>query len=324
MPPERRVSIVVPALNEERVIGRCLEALTRQDFPKEAYEVVLVDNGSADRTLEIARQFSATLNLSILSKTDARISGLRNFGVSRSRGEILAFLDADCVAPPGWLKTATGLLAGEKVGAAGAHYKVPDDSTWVGRTWFGGAELERQGDVDWIPAGDMLLARATFERLGGFDESISTNEDCELCERVRAAGLRVVGDAAAAVVHLGTPQTLGHFYRKVRWHATDGLRVFVRGLPKITNPRPLLLAAYTLLCAAGFVVAAAAAVRSGAWGAPLGFLIALPAPALLLGLRAAAKRGRWSDLGAWIVLFFVYGLARAHALVRVVRRRDSR
>ena len=315
-----RVSIVIPALNEERVIGQCLQALTRLDFPRDSFEVVLVDNGSTDRTVEIARSFSPALNLTVLPRPGARISAMRNFGVSKTSGEILAFLDADCLAPPQWLRTATRLLAQEGLGVLGAHYKVPEDSSWVGRAWFGGMELEKQGDIAWVPAGDMILARSTFERIGGFDESIQTNEDCELCERARAAGLRVVGDAAVAVVHLGTPQTLGHFYRKIRWHATDGLRVFLRSLPRITNPWPLLFASYTAFCAAGTALGLAAAAWSGTF-APLAlFSAALLAPALLLSLRRVAKSGKWADLGTLTVLHLAFGLARGHALLRAAGR----
>ena len=84
MAPERTTAVVVPALNEERVIGRCLQALTLQDVGKGSFEVVVVDNGSTDRTVEIARSFSGALNLTVLVKPGARISALRNFGVARS------------------------------------------------------------------------------------------------------------------------------------------------------------------------------------------------------------------------------------------------
>ncbi len=316
------VSIVIPALNEERVIGRCLEALTRLDFPKDSFEVVLVDNGSTDRTVDIARAFSPALNIAVLSKPGLKISAMRNAGVARSRGAVLAFLDADCVAPPDWLKTATALLAKDGAGILGAHYRIPEDSSWVGRAWFGGMEIEKQGSIAWVPAGDMIVARSTFERVGGFDESIQTNEDCELCERVRAAGLNVVSDAAVAVVHLGTPQTLPRFYKEIRWHATDGLRVFLRGLPKITNPRPLLFAAFTLICLAGILIgSAAAAVWTGRTATLAFFGAALLAPSFLLSLRLAAKRGRWSSLAPVTVLYLVFGLARGHALLKTAGRR---
>ena len=315
------VSIIIPALNEERVIGQCLQALTRLDFPKDSFEVIVVDNGSTDRTVEIAQTFSPSLNLTVLRKPGLRISAMRNFGVSQAAGATLAFLDADCIAPPSWLKTATTLLAREGIGILGAHYRVPDDSSWVGRAWYGGLELEKQGDVAWVPAGDMIIARPTFERIGGFDESIQTNEDCELCERAHAAGLRVVGDAAVAVVHLGTPQTLAVFYGKIRWHATDGLRVFLRGLPKITNPGPLLFASYTLACLAGIAIGGAAAA-CGRTPLVLGFFsAALLAPAFLLSLRLAAKRKRWASVVPLTVLHLVFGLARGHALLKAAGNR---
>jgi cellulose synthase/poly-beta-1,6-N-acetylglucosamine synthase-like glycosyltransferase len=313
-------SVIIPALNEERVIGRCLQALAEQDFPKDSLEVIVVDNGSTDRTVEIARSFAPALDVTVLSKPAARISAMRNFGVSRARGAILAFLDADCVAPAHWLKTAAARLAREDVGVLGAHYRIPDGSSWVGRAWYGGLELEQQGRIAWVPAGDMILTRAAFERIGGFDETISTNEDCDLCERARAAGLPVVGDAAVAVVHLGTPQTVAHFYRKIRWHATDGLRVFLRGLPKITNPRPLLFASYTLVCAAGVLAGAAAALWSRSFAPLLFFTAALVLPALLLSLRLTLRRGRWASLLPLTALHLVFGLARAHALLKASGR----
>ena len=316
-----RVSIIIPALNEERVIGRCLQALAALEYPKDSFEVILVDNGSTDRTIEIARSFTPALKLAIHQRPGARISAMRNFAASKASGEIFAFLDADCVAPPHWLKTAAPLLAREGVGVLGAHYRIPDDSSWVGRAWYGGLEFEKQGPIDWVPAGDMIIARSTFERIGGFDESIQTNEDCDLCERVRAAGLSVVGDAAVAVVHLGTPRTLAVFYGKIRWHATDSLRVFLRGLPKITNPRPLLFAIYTLVCAAGVAVGAASAAWSGGFGTLAFFSAALLAPAFLLSLRLAAKRKRWASLAPLTVLHLAFGLARGHALLKAAGTR---
>jgi cellulose synthase/poly-beta-1,6-N-acetylglucosamine synthase-like glycosyltransferase len=326
MAPERPsgvFSIIIPALNEERVIGRCLQALTRLDLPGYSFEVVLVDNGSTDRTIEIAKSFSSELNLIVLSKPGARISAMRNYGVSKTKGEFLAFLDADCVAPPDWLKTAPSRLAQDGVGVLGAHYRIPDDSRWVGRAWYGGLELELQGRIDWVPAGDMIIARSTFDRIGGFDESIQTNEDCELCERTRAAGLQVVGDAAVAVVHLGTPQTVAHFYRKIRWHATDAARVFFRSLPKITNPRPLLFACYTMLCLAGAAIGAAMAAWSRMFGVLAFFSAALLIPALLLSIRVAFRRRNWTIVVPLTVLHLAFGLARGEALLRTLGRRRA-
>ncbi len=318
------VSIVIPALNKERFVGHCLQSLALQDFPKDSFEVVFVDNGSTDRTLEVARSFSSSLNLTVLRKPGVWVSAVRNFGAAAARGDILIFLDCDCAVPPQWLKTATNLLARDGAGVLGAHFRVPEESSWVARSWYEGMDAERQGDLAWVPGCDMIMTRATFERIGGFDESIQTNEDCELCERVRAAGLRVVGDAAVAVVHLDNPQTLVQFYRKDLWRATDGLRVFLRSLPKITNPRPILFGAYTLICLLGFAIGAVLAFRSGRPAAPAFFVAALMAPAALLSMRLAARRGKWGYLIPLTLLHAAFGLARAHALLAAAWRAGRR
>ncbi|MEK7389361.1 MAG: glycosyltransferase [Elusimicrobiota bacterium] len=316
----RAVSIVIPFLNEERVIGRCLQALTRLETAAGPIEVILVDNGSTDRTVEIARSFSNALDVTVLCKPGATISAMRNYGVSQAKGEFVAFLDADCLAPPHWLTAALARLRLEELGVLGAHYKIPDDSSWVARVWFGGMALEKQGDIEWIPAGDMIMSRSTFERIRGFDESLRTNEDCELCGRIRGAGLRVVADATVAVVHLGTPQTLCGFYKKDLWHATDGLLVFLRQLPKITNPRALIFGAYTLACATGVVLGTARMFGSGNPLVPTYFLAAWLAPAFLLSVRLVVKRRRWGDLAGLTVLHLVFGVARGHACLLAIAR----
>lgn len=313
-------SIIIPALNEERNIGRCLDGLIRLDFPKSDYEVLLVDNGSTDRTLEIAQSFASKMRLRVWQKLGLRISEMRNWGASKARGTSLAFIDADCVAPSRWLQAAKPLLEGDGIGIVGAHYRIPEDSRWVARAWFGGVELDRQGDIAWVPAGDMLISRSVFDRLGGYDGSLRTNEDCELCDRARAAGFRVLADASVAVVHWGTPQTLAQFYRKDRWHATDGLYVFLRSLPKITNPRPLLFAFYTLACVGGVILGAILAVGSGRWWPLAAFATAWLAPALLLSLRLAVRRQRWRALAPLTVLHLAFGLSRSHALFTAAER----
>ena len=309
------VSVIVPARNEEKVIGRCLDSLARLDFPRESFEVILVDNGSTDYTLEVARSFSEVLNLTILQKAGVHISALRNLAASQARGGIFAFLDADCVVSPTWLTQATALLAQEGLGVVGAHYRIPDESGWVARVWYGEQESEKQGDISYVPAGDLLVTRATFERAGGFDESIQTNEDCDFCRRVRAVGLRVLGDSAIAVMHLGTPQTLSGFYRKNRWHGTHVFRVFLRDLPTLSNARPVLFAFYTLMCLVGAGIGAVLAAWQERFDVFAAFLGALLLPPFLLSLRLALRRKKWSYLFPLTLMHLVYGIARGRSLL---------
>src|ERR1022692_933162 len=141
MPPV--ISVIVPALNEESVIGRCLASLKQQKPPSAHFEVIVVDNGSTDRTREIARSFGGSLSVTVLDRSGVRISALRNLGAAiakgdflalgaaMAKGEFLAFLDADCVAPQHWLRQTVDLLRADDFRIIGAQYRIPANSSWV-------------------------------------------------------------------------------------------------------------------------------------------------------------------------------------------------
>ncbi|HKD78138.1 MAG TPA: glycosyltransferase [Candidatus Angelobacter sp.] len=312
------VSIIIPALNEEKMIGRCLTSLTTLDFARNHFEVILVDNGSRDRTIEIAQSFQDRLDLRILEKTGVRISGLRNLGAQSARGEIVAFLDADCLAPKEWLHCILELGPGGNVGVIGAHYLLPDDSSWVGRTWHRYQEAEKSGEVSHVPAGDLIMRRDDFLRLRGFDETIQTNEDYELCERVRKAGMTVRAYPQIGVVHLGTAQSLRVFFRKQAWHGTHVVKVFLRNVFGSHNLKAVGFAAYTLLCLVGIPAGLAwALIAHGSWLVAPAALTALLLPPAALSMRQVAGSRRWRDFFPLLALYTTYGIARARALLNI-------
>jgi glycosyltransferase involved in cell wall biosynthesis len=312
------VSIIIPALNEERMIGRCLASLSKLDFARERFEVILVDNGSTDKTIEIAESFQDRLNLRVLQKTGVRISGLRNLGAQEARGTIVAFLDADCLAKSDWLATILELAPADCVGVVGAHYLLPDDSSWVGRTWHRYQEAEKSGEVSHVPAGDLIMRRDDFLRLGGFDETIQTNEDYELCERVRKAGMTVQAYPQIGVVHLGTAQSLRVFFRKQAWHGTHVVKVFLRNVSGSHNLKAVMFAAYTLVCAVGvFAGVAWSLLWRGSWLFALGAIAGLLLPPALLSARQVAGSRRWLDFFPLLALYTTYGIARAKALLNI-------
>jgi cellulose synthase/poly-beta-1,6-N-acetylglucosamine synthase-like glycosyltransferase len=311
------ISIIIPALNEEKVIGKCLEALAAMDFPRSSMEVILVDNGSKDRTVAIARTFENCLNLRVLERKGVHISAMRNAGAAQARGELLAFLDADCIVSPNWLSNSARLLADPKAGVGGAHYEIPADATWVGRVWFQDRMAEKVGDVRYIPSGDLFLRRKTFFQLGGFDETIQTNEDFELCQRVLAAGFPVRSYPDLRVVHLGTPRTLKSFYRKQRWHGTHVLTVFLRDIRKGRNVRPVLFAVYTLACLVGIFGGLIAGVLGGGWKFSAIFGAALLIPILLIAIRRGVAKGQWGDILPVALMYLTFGVARAGCILDI-------
>jgi glycosyltransferase involved in cell wall biosynthesis len=316
--PSVSISIIIPALNEEKMIGRCLESLAQLAFARERFEVLVVDNGSWDKTVAIAESFKDRLNLRILQKTSVRISGLRNLGAGAAQGDILAFLDADCMPAGDWLDRIFELAPADGAGVLGAHYLLPEDSSWVGRTWHRYQEAPKSGEVSHVPAGDLIMRREDFFGLGGFDETIQTNEDYELCERARTAGMQVRAFPQIGVVHLGTAQSLRVFFRKQAWHGTHVIKVFLRDVLKSHNRKAVFFAAYTFLCLVALTVGAAwTLARPGAWLFPAIAAIALCLPPLALAARQVAGSRRWSDFVPLFALYLTYGIARARALLGV-------
>jgi glycosyltransferase involved in cell wall biosynthesis len=312
------ISIIIPALNEERMIGRCLESLTKLDFARERFEVILVDNGSRDKTLTIAESFRDRINVRILQKTGVKISALRNTGARVALGDILAFLDADCLPQNDWLDRIFALAPADGAGVLGAHYLLPEDSTWVGRTWHVYQEAPKAGEVSHIPAGDLIMRLEDFLRLGGFDESIQTNEDYELCERARAAGMKVRAFPEIGVVHLGTAQSLRVFFRKQAWHGTHVVKVFLRDPIHSHNRKAVFFAAYTLLCMAAVIVGTGVTIaKPTVWLLPVLSVIALCLPPSTLAMRQVLTSKKWLDFFPLFALYFTYGIARARAILNV-------
>jgi glycosyltransferase involved in cell wall biosynthesis len=314
--PALSISIIIPALNEEKMIGRCLESLANMAFARDRFEVLLVDNGSRDNTLTIAESFKDRLNLKVLQHAGVRISALRNLGARAASGNIVAFLDADCLAPSDWLDRILNLLPTDGAGVLGAHYLLPEKSSWVGRTWHRYQEAPKAGEVSHVPAGDLIMRRDDFLKLDGFDETIQTNEDYELCERARKAGLRVQAFPEIGVVHLGTAQTLRVFFRKQAWHGTHVIKVFLRNVLKSHNRKAVLFAAYTLLTVLALIAGVAwTVVLYGPRWLPASALAALCLPPVVLSGRNVVTSRRWSDFFPLFALYLTYGLARAKALL---------
>ncbi|HNT89861.1 MAG TPA: glycosyltransferase family A protein, partial [Candidatus Hydrogenedentes bacterium] len=151
-------SVVIPAHNEEAVIALCLRSLEAMDYPRERYEVIVVDDASTDRTAEIAREFGAR----VITEKCASIAAVRNRGAREARGEIIAHLDADMIVDPLWLKRAEEHYEAGLTGALYFQDDVPEDASWIGRMWYGPfrADNSEVRHVDFLPTRNLFVPKA--------------------------------------------------------------------------------------------------------------------------------------------------------------------
>ena len=174
------ISVIVPAHDEERWVGRTLSSLEATT----PFEVLVVANACRDRTAEVARAHGAR----VLTTPVRGVSHARNLGASASRGELFVFLDADTLLAPGALDAIAAAVPAR--GDYGTCRIRPDrptaaaDITTTLLAW--GHRLARTS------LGNLFCTRTLFERAGGFDERMHAGEDNDLNARFHRLGGRHV------------------------------------------------------------------------------------------------------------------------------------
>jgi peptidoglycan/xylan/chitin deacetylase (PgdA/CDA1 family)/glycosyltransferase involved in cell wall biosynthesis len=301
------VSVIIPALNAQRFIGNCLASVSNLDYPKDCLEIIVIDNGSRDKTLDIVKGYKAR----ILQFPGLTVAALRNRAAQCAKGEILAFLDADCIAPKSWLTRAVARLK-QEAQAAGAEYALPKDTSWAERVWDMHVEPRRRDEgAQWIPSGNLIVFKESFEKIGGFNENLITSEDVDFCRRFRKKGFTIISDERLSVVHLGNPKTVKNFFIKEIWRGKGAFQNFLKALPKIRLTRAVGFSLFMLLSMCAAMFGLFAVIILGKWQI-LAFSILAPFfVSLSLAIKTLWGKDKWNYIFALTMLYLVYGAARA-------------
>jgi glycosyltransferase involved in cell wall biosynthesis len=189
-----RISIIVPTLNEEKLLPAMLSQFTPELVAEHNLEIVVSDGGSSDRTLEIARERASILveNPEHVKQT---ISMGRNIGAGRSTGDILVFLNADTLLqdPDLFFRTVRPVIAEPGVVAMTAGVRVyPGEERLADRMYHGFYNwFFRMMNVVGMGMGRgecHVMTRAVFERAGGYSEKIAAGEDYDMFRRLTTTG----------------------------------------------------------------------------------------------------------------------------------------
>ncbi len=197
-----RVSVVVCAYNAERTMEKCLASLERLNYPD--YEVIVVNDGSTDRTLAISEGYPYCR---VINQENRGLSVARNIGAEAATGEIVAYTDSDCVADPDWLNYLVGTMETKGIVACGGpNFPPPEDELVPEAVAVSpGAPCHVLLDdeiAEHIAGCNMAFRRDVLLGIGGFDPIFrAAGDDVDICWRLQDAGHAIGYSAAAFVWH---------------------------------------------------------------------------------------------------------------------------
>lgn len=302
------VSCIIPALNEEINISNVITSIKNQrlDGKYVINEIIVVDNGSADRTAEISKNLGAVVDI----MPGLSIGGLRNYGAEKSTGDILAFFDADMILREDAILSLVGKIGKKNSGALCAHLQPGDKTTWVERTWYyhlkpNGNDLQKLQN---LYSGGFAICRNLFFDVGGFNENLKIGEDSDLSNRIIKKGLNVYVDIDSVVYNTRYPKNIMQFIKQEFWHGDSFKTLF-------THRQFDLLTIYLISCLLLFIISIVLFI--GNTSAVVFYL-----PALQISIPATIKafRKRHKIDVKFIqltIIYNVYIIARTASLIKV-------
>ena len=256
-----RISVVIPVYNCEATMGKCLEALIRQKH--DAFEIIIVDDGSTDRTVEICQSHDG---VNVIARPRGGPSRGRNIGMETALGEYVAFTDGDCIPDSCWLAELEKAFYGPGIAGVGGDQLSPDDDTQIGKEIQGFLKAvgfigdyvkagKALGETEHNPTCNAMYRRDILLKMGGFDEHLWPGEDVDLDYRIRKAGFKLVYNPNATVRHYRPKTYRGFAGMMLRYGSAQRQLVRKHGIFRKIQVVPFASAAIVAAYAALLAVA---------------------------------------------------------------------
>ena len=225
--PDPLVSVIVPVRDGGQLLDSLLAAFGRQTLPRTQFEVVIADDGSSDPPVALETEDG---HIRVLPGPPVNSYSARNRGVAASRGKILAFCDADCIPEPDWLEEGMAGLRYADVCAGRFRFLVPEDRTvWTLIDMDSSKNHEHLVTRGLAETANLFMRREVFERIGGFDASVSEHGDFDLVERLIASGASLRYSESAVCWH--PARKTGHSVLRAHWIYCRGYAERSRNAP---------------------------------------------------------------------------------------------
>jgi glycosyltransferase involved in cell wall biosynthesis len=260
-----KVSVIIPCRNEERFIGRCLDSIIANDYPKDKLEILVVDGMSEDRSAEFVRNLAKDHpSVHLLENPQKITPAAFNIGIRKARGQVILIASAHSSLQPHHIRISLELLSGLHADVVGgpvrtipASEKLADRAIaqvlshrfGVGNSRFR-TDFEYEGPVDTVPFG--AYQRDVFERFGMFDETLSRNQDNEFHSRILRKGGSIFSSPRLTALYYGD-SGVGRFCRHA-WRAGFWNACTLFSHPGSLRIRHFIPAVFALLVITGGVL----------------------------------------------------------------------
>ena len=202
-------SVIVPTRNRVQPLARCLSALAQLDYPRDRFQVLIVDDGSRTALTELLSPFQGALRVTLLTQKPAGPAVARNTGVAHACGTFLAFTDDDCAPEPNWLRALEARLGAVPNCAVGGKTvntltdNMPATASQLLIEYLYAYYNRDPNRAAFVASNNLAAPRARFIELGGFDASFrrAAGEDRDFCDRWLAHGNALVYAPDAVVCH---------------------------------------------------------------------------------------------------------------------------
>lgn len=202
-------SIIIPTFNRAQSLNACLIALSNLHYPKEKFEIIIINDGGKQLLNKSFVAFNSVLNIQFFNQANQGPAAARNQGAKLAKGQYLAFLDDDCQPHPNWLLTLVykvklldkTMVGGQTINQLNNNKYAEASQLLVDYLYQ--SFNENHQNASFFTSNNMLLPTTLFHQLNGFDANfpLAAAEDREFCIRWKLAGFKMIYVPEATIYH---------------------------------------------------------------------------------------------------------------------------
>lgn len=213
------VSIIIPAYNEEKDIKDVLDSISKQTYPKEKIETIVIDDKSTDKTVEIAKKYP----VKIIKGKHKGVGAARNLGIKNSKGEIIFFVDADQVLDKNYVKEIVNIFRDKNVAGVSGFELLYNKNNLIAKLSYLKKRLGYETS-NLIPLG--AVRKEIIKKIGFINPKFGMYDDWEFAKRV-SEKYKIIRTKKAKFYHK-EPDDLKKIYRQCKWTAKSNIFLLKR------------------------------------------------------------------------------------------------